>query len=66
MNDRPKVVVVMPAYNAGPTLERTYREIPEGWVDGVILVDDCSQDDTVLKALELNLHVIRHSNELTS
>ncbi len=56
-----KVVVVMPAYNAGKTLETTYREIPLDIVDEVILVDDKSSDDTVAKAKTLGIHqVISH------
>lgn len=55
-----KVVVVMPAYNAGKTLRQTYSEIDRGLVDEVILVDDASADDTVSIAKELGLHVIRH------
>ena len=54
-------VVVMPAYNAAKTLERTVADIPPGAVDLVILVDDCSRDDTVPLAESLGLHVIRHS-----
>ncbi len=43
-----KIVVVMPAYNAGSTLEKTYREVMEqGLVDQVIVVDDASRDNTV-------------------
>lgn len=43
-----KVIVVMPAYNAAKTLERTYTEVmAQGCVDLIILVDDCSNDDTV-------------------
>ena len=42
-----KIVVVMPAYNAARTLERTFAEIPLDVVDDVILVDDASRDDTV-------------------
>lgn len=43
-----KIIVVMPAYNAAPTLRRTYQEVmAHGIVDQVILVDDGSQDDTV-------------------
>src|ERR1043165_1336327 len=57
---RPKVVVVMPAYNAALTVERTVRDIPEGAVDEVILVDDCSKDDTVAKARSLGITVIAH------
>lgn len=51
----------MPAYNASKTLERTYREIPFDIVDEVIVVDDCSKDDTSEKAKKLGIqHLIRH------
>jgi glycosyltransferase involved in cell wall biosynthesis len=53
-------VVVMPAYNAAKTLERTYNDIPGGVVDKVILVDDVSQDETVEIARQLGLEVIVH------
>ena len=56
-----KVVVVMPAYNASKTLERTYNEIDLELVDEVIIVDDCSTDSTSEKAKELGIkHIIRH------
>jgi len=56
-----KVVVVMPAYKASLTVERTYREIPFDIVDEVILVDDASPDDTTVVAQKLGIqHVIRH------
>lgn len=56
-----KVVVVMPAYHAAKTLEITYRDIPFDIVDDVILVDDCSSDDTVKVASELGIkHVMVH------
>ena len=56
-----KVVVVMPAYNAAQTLEKTYKEIPFDVVDDVILVDDMSSDNTSELAKELGIqHVIRH------
>jgi len=55
-----KVVVVMPAYNAAKTLEKTYRDIPDGVVDQVILVDDVSQDETVDIARQLGLDVVIH------
>jgi glycosyltransferase involved in cell wall biosynthesis len=57
---KPKVVVVMPAYNAAKTLERTYRDIPPGVVDHVILVDDVSRDETVDIAQRLGLQVVVH------
>ena len=48
-----KVIAVMPAYNAAATLERTIADIPEGSVDEIILVDDCSSDNTVALAQSL-------------
>lgn len=56
----PKIVVVMPAYNAAQTLERTYRDIPPNVVDQVILVDDVSKDETVEVAKRLGLKVVIH------
>ncbi len=55
-----KTVVVMPAYNAETTLERTLADIPAGAVDEIILVDDGSTDGTVALALRLGLTVIEH------
>ena len=55
-----RIAVVLPAYNAASTLERTYRAIPLGLVDDVLLVDDASQDDTVSLARELGLHTYVH------
>ncbi len=56
-----KVVVVLPAYNAAKTLEQTYNEIDFTIVDDVILVDDCSKDNTVEKAKEVGIkHIIQH------
>ncbi len=57
---RPKVVVVMPAYNAARTLRMTYMELPHDSVDMVILVDDGSTDDTVAIARELKLKLFLH------
>ncbi len=56
----PKIVVIMPAYNAGKTLEQTYREIPPGTVDECIVVDDLSADSTVEVARSLGLRVFLH------
>lgn len=58
--EKPKVVVVMPAYNAGRTLRMTYTELPHDHVDMVILVDDGSTDNTVAVARELNLKLFLH------
>jgi glycosyltransferase involved in cell wall biosynthesis len=54
-----KIVVVMPAYNAGQTLERTVADIPD-LVDEIIVVDDHSKDDTVAVAKKLGLHTVVH------
>jgi len=60
-----KVIVVMPAWNASRTLERTVELIPRDWVDEVILVDDKSSDDTVEVARRVpNLHVIWHPHNV--
>ena len=56
----PSVVVVMPAYNAAKTIERTYDDIPHDLVDEIILVDDVSADETVEIAKHLGLDVIVH------
>ena len=56
-----KIAVVMPAYNAVDTLEKTYEALPAGIVDFLIVVDDCSTDGTFEKAKTLGIeHVIRH------
>lgn len=55
-----KIVVVLPAYNASKTLEKTYREIPFEFVDDVVLVDDASRDDTAEVARQLGIHTIVH------
>ena len=57
---RSNVVIVMPAYNAALTLERTYADIPHDIVDRIILVDDVSKDETVDVARQLGLDVIIH------
>jgi glycosyltransferase involved in cell wall biosynthesis len=55
-----KVVVVMPAYNAEKTLEKTLNDIPRDWIDDIILTDDASQDKTVEIAKKLGLRVFVH------
>ena len=57
---QPKIIAVMPAYNAAATLERTVRDIPDGAVHEIILVDDSSTDNTVEVAESLGLTVVRH------
>lgn len=56
-----KLIVVLPAFNADKTLEKTYREIPLDIVDEVLLVDDDSTDNTVVTARALNIgYIIQH------
>ena len=58
-----KIIVVLPAFNAGKTLEKTYKEIPFDIVDEVILVDDYSNDNTIKIAKELQIqHIIKHDS----
>lgn len=55
-----KVIVVLPAYNAARTLEKTVAEIPN-WVDDIILTDDASKDNTVEVAQKIGIkHIIKH------
>jgi len=57
-----KVIVVLPAYNAALTLEKTYQEIPFDLVDEVILCDDASKDDTSELARRIGIkHVLVHA-----
>ncbi|GAC1484514.1 MAG: glycosyltransferase family 2 protein [Acetobacteraceae bacterium] len=55
-----RVTIVLPAYNASATLERTIAEIPRDVVDDIILTDDCSRDDTAELSRRLGLHTIQH------
>lgn len=60
MLNNKKIVVVLPAYNAAKTLEKTWSEIPFEFVDEVVLVDDASRDDTAALAKKLGIHTIIH------
>ena len=65
MTDNMTVTVIMPAYNAAKTLEKTFEEVPLSIVDNIILVDDDSTDETVRVAKQLGIqHVIRHNKNL--
>lgn len=56
-----KIIVVLPAYNAGKTLRKTINEIPKDIVDDIVLVDDYSLDNTIEIAEELEgIHIIKH------
>lgn len=57
----PKIIIVMPAYNAEKTLEKTFIDIPKNCADEIILVDDGSQDRTVEIARNLGITVISHA-----
>lgn len=60
MIDNKKICVVLPAYNAGKTLERTFRDIPFSVIDDVVLVDDASTDDTLQVAEKLGIFAVPH------
>ncbi len=64
MLDNQRIAVVLPAYNAEATLERTYREIPRQVVDEVVLVDDGSSDATARISRDLGIKTIRHGRNL--
>ena len=59
-----RIIVVMPAYHAGRTLEATWTDLPHDIVDQVIVVDDASDDDTVAVARSLGLDVILHPHNM--
>lgn len=61
---KPKVMVVMPAYNAAQTIEKTYADIPKDIVSQILVVDDVSQDETVEIAQRLGLDVVVHIQNL--
>ena len=57
-----KIVVVLPAYNAASTLEKTYNDLPFDIIDELVLVDDCSSDNTVEVANKIGIkHIIKHT-----
>lgn len=59
-----KVLVVMPAYNAARTLERTFQDIPFDVVDEVLLVDDASHDETLEVARRLGIRCFQHERNM--
>lgn len=56
----PKIIVVMPAYNAEQTVKSTYDDLPKDLISEIILVDDASKDKTIAKAKELGITVYSH------
>lgn len=60
-----RIVVVLPAYNAAETIEKTFNEIPFDIVDEVVLVDDCSTDNTVEVAQRVGIkHIVSHDTNM--
>jgi len=59
-----RIVVVMPAYRAEKTVERTYADIPHDIVDHVILVDDAGGDKTAEVARKLGIATFVHEKNL--
>ena len=57
---KPKVIVVLPAYNAAKTLRQTVADIPKGVAEEILLVDDASRDETAAVARSLGLTVVQH------
>ena len=58
-----KIAVILPAYNAAKTLQKTYEEIPFDIVDDVILTDDFSNDNTIAVAKKIGIkHIIKHES----
>lgn len=64
MTRKSKIIVIMPAYNAGKTLEKTYRDLPKGLASEVILVDDASRDETIKIAKKLRITTFVHEYNL--
>ncbi|HNP31657.1 MAG TPA: glycosyltransferase family 2 protein [Flavobacterium sp.] len=63
MLNNKKIIVVLPAYNASKTLQKTFEEIPFDIVDDVILTDDFSNDETVQVAKKIGIkHIISHDS----
>jgi glycosyltransferase involved in cell wall biosynthesis len=61
---RDKTWIVFPAYNAEHTLKKTFLDIPLEFRSRIILVDDCSSDNTVLLARGLGIETIVHEKNL--
>jgi len=61
---KPKIIIVMPAYYAAKTLEKTLRDVPKGLAYEIILVDDGGKDETVAIAKRLGLTVFKHFHNM--
>jgi len=62
--ENPKIVIVLPAYNAGKTLEKTLSYLPRDLAAEIILVDDNSSDDTLEVANNLKITALKHEKNL--
>ena len=60
MGEKKRIIVTMPAYKAGRTLEKTIRDLPRESIDDILLVDDASPDNTADLARRLGIHTIEH------
>lgn len=59
-----KLIVVMPAYNSEKTLRQTYHDLPDEYIDDIILVDDASTDQTIRIADELGIRTVIHKQNM--
>ena len=59
-----KIIAILPAFNAEKTLKKTLADIPTGWLDEIILVDDASSDNTCELAKNLGLKIFQHKKNL--
>ena len=64
LQENKKVIIVLPAYNAEKTLRQTVSKIPPEYAENIILVDDCSYDQTVKLAKDLKLDYFVHEKNL--
>jgi hypothetical protein len=64
VGQRPRRVIVLPAYNAAATVRQVVAGIPAAEVDAVLLVDDASKDSTISVAAQLKLQSVRHPRNL--
>lgn len=61
---KPKIITIFIAYNAAKTLEKFYKSFPKHYTDEIILVDDCSKDDTYKISKKLGIQTYRNPTNL--